>query len=370
MRINRRNWLKSASTAAASGLLISPRNLNWHQQRAAGETEGQIILNSNENAWGPSEMVKKAINQSVMQSNRYPWQTRQVLIDRISQMEGIPSSNIILGAGSTEILQLAGLAFGAHGGTIVSSYPTFPLMMQHAVGFNAHWIKINLDDNFNHDFNALEAASKNAQLIYISNPNNPVGTMTKKKELLDFCQSVAGDTIVFIDEAYMEFTDDGLDASLAKEVLSAENLIVARTFSKIYGMAGLRVGYAYAHPQLIKKMKHYHVGFEINMPITSLHAAIAAADDQQFVQKCKLENKEMRELVCESFDSWGVPYVPSQTNFIYFETQRFKEGLVKLLEKNQVLIRDYGDQPGYARVSMGTRDQMEAFIEKAKLFLA
>lgn len=369
MKFNRRNWLKSASTAAASGLLISPGYSIWNEQRPSGESEGQIILNSNENAWGPSDIVTKAINQSIMQSNRYPWQTRQVLIDRISKMEGIPSDNILLGAGSTEILQLAGLAFGAHGGTIVSSYPTFPLMMQHAVGFNAQWNKVALDKQFNHDFNALETASKDAQLIYISNPNNPVGTMTPKKELLDFCKSISHDTVVFIDEAYMEFTDDGLHGSLAKEVLSAENLIVARTFSKIYGMAGLRVGYAYAHPGLIKKMKHYHVGFEINMPITSLHAAIAAADDQQFVMKCKEENKKMRQLVYEAFNSWGVKYIPSQTNFIYFETRRFKEGLVKLLEKNQVLIRDYGDQPGYARVSLGTQGQMETFIEKAKLFI-
>ena len=370
MKLDRRNWLKSATAVAATGLLSSPRLL------ARGPSlhdkvydEGAIILNSNENAWAPSDMVVKAISQSVGQSNRYPWETRQVLIDRISKIEGIPADNILLGAGSTEILQLAGLAFGAYGGTIVSSYPTFPLMMQHATGFNAKWVKVPLDADFNHDFSALQEEIKGAKLIYISNPNNPVGTITPKKVLLDFCKSVPAETVVFVDEAYMEFTDDGLEASLAKEVLSTANLIVARTFSKIYGMAGLRVGYAYAHPDLIEKMKHYHIGFEINMPITSLHAAIAAADDQQFITYCKRENEMVRKMVYAAFDDWNVKYIPSQTNFIYFETKNFQPDLVNLLEKNQVMIRDYGDQPGYARVSMGTQNQIEQFLAKSQQFM-
>ena len=210
---------------------------------------------------------------------------------------------------------------------------------------------------------------KKTKLIFISNPNNPVGTITPKKVLLDFCKSVPAETVVFVDEAYMEFTDDGLEASLAKEVLSTANLIVARTFSKIYGMAGLRVGYAYAHPDLIEKMKHYHIGFEINMPITSLHAAIAAADDQQFITYCKRENERVRKMVYAAFDDWNVKYIPSQTNFIYFETKNFQPDLVNLLEKNQVMIRDYGDQPGYARVSMGTQNQIEQFLAKSQQFM-
>ena len=235
--------------------------------------------------WDPQKWLGKAIAQSVTESNRYPWETRQILVDRISKLEGIPADNIMLGAGSTELLQLAGMAFGAYGGTIVSSYPTFPMMMQHASGFDAKWLKVSLTSTMDHDLDGLRDAASGAQLVYISNPNNPIGTMTGKRELLDFCKSVATDTIVFIDEAYMEFSDRGLETSLGPHVLDLPNLIVARTFSKIYGMAGLRVGYAYAHPDLIKKMKHYHLGFEINIAITSLYAAIAAAEDQEF---CKV----------------------------------------------------------------------------------
>ncbi|MCB0685743.1 MAG: histidinol-phosphate aminotransferase family protein [Saprospiraceae bacterium] len=369
MKFSRRNWLRSASTMTASGLFVNAGISKFYENSHTPKT-GEIILNSNENAWGPSPNVLKAIQQSSLQSNRYPWQTRQILIDRISQLEGIPADHILLGAGSTEILQLAGLAFGAHGGTIVSSYPTFPLMMQHATGFNAKWIKVDLDRNFNHDFEALKKAAQNAQLIYISNPNNPLGTLSDKSTLLDFCRSLPSTTIAFIDEAYMEFTDQGLKSSLAKEILSYPNLIVARTFSKIYGMAGLRVGYAYAHPDLIEKMKHYHIGFEINMPITSLHAAIAATEDQQFLQDCKQANSSVRNKVGRSFTDWKVEYVPSQTNFIYFRTERFDPALVELLAKHQVLIRDYADQPGYARVSMGTEEQIDIFLSKAKSFLA
>lgn len=369
MKINRRNWLRSATSVAASGLLIPPV-FEIGKARPEYSPSGPVLLNSNENAWGPSGSVIEAISRSVRESNRYPWQTRQILIDRISQHEGIPSSHILLGAGSTELLQLAGLAFGAFGGTVVSSYPTFPLMMQHAEGFNATWVKVKLDAAFHHDYQLLSQASQGAGLIYISNPNNPVGTMTSGSQLLDFCRSIPSSTVIFIDEAYMEYTDGGLNHSLAKEVLSLPNLIVARTFSKIYGMAGLRVGYVFANPDLIAKMRHYHIGFEINMPITSLHAAIAALDDQTFVKECKEKNKKGRERVYSAFNEWQVSFVPSETNFIYFETTRFKEGLVDGLEQNQVLIRDYGDQPGYARVSIGTEEQMGAFLAKAKLFLA
>ncbi|MCB0667204.1 MAG: histidinol-phosphate aminotransferase family protein, partial [Saprospiraceae bacterium] len=196
------------------------------------------------------------------------------------------------------------------------------------------------------------------------------GTMSEKDALLDFCNSVSPNTIIFLDEAYMEFTDAGLKSSLAHEVFSLPNLIVARTFSKIYGLAGLRVGYAYAHPDLIKKMKHYHIGFEINMPITSLHAAIAAIDDQEFVLECKEKNREVKKQIYQSFDQWNIKYLSSETNFIYFETKHFKPGLVDFLKQNQILIRDYKDQPGYARVSMGTSDQIDQFLSKSEQFLA
>ncbi|MBK8502590.1 MAG: histidinol-phosphate aminotransferase family protein [Saprospiraceae bacterium] len=370
MRLNRRDWLRSATVATAAGLFVRPEQTILNTSSISKQEPGKVLLNSNENALGPSEMVRKAIAQSVTESNRYPWETRQILVDRISKLEGIPADNIMLGAGSTELLQLAGMAFGAYGGTIVSSYPTFPMMMQHASGFDAKWLKVSLTSTMDHDLNGLKDAASGAQLVYISNPNNPVGTMTGKKDLLDFCKSMATDTIIFVDEAYMEFSDPGLEASLAHHVMDLPNLIVARTFSKIYGMAGLRVGYAYAHPNLLEKMKHYHIGFEINMPITSLYAAIAAAEDQDFVKYCKEENRQIRLDVYQKFDAWEVKYLASQTNFIYFETKRFAEKLVSLLEKHQVLIRDYDDQPGYARVSMGTSPQIQQFLDAAKLYIS
>ncbi len=372
MKINRRNWLKSASIATATGAFLSPyvQESDFVNFLTPDSANGIVVLNSNENAIGPSDNVIKAINQSVKESNRYPWQTRQLLIDQISQLEGIPAENIILGSGSTEILQLAGLAFGANGGTIVSSYPTFPMMMQHAAGFQSKWIKVPLDTDFNHDLQSIAQAAKGSQLVYISNPNNPVGMMTPVADLMKFYHSIQSDTVVFVDEAYIEFTEPGLKASIANQVLSSTNLIVARTFSKIYGMAGLRVGYAYAHPDLIKRMQHYHIGFEINIPITSLHAAVAATADQNFVQHCKAENKKVRQMIYDAFESWKVSYVPSVANFVYFQTRRFAPDIVSPLEKQQVMILAYPDQPGYARVSIGTKEQIQRFLDCIELYLA
>jgi histidinol-phosphate aminotransferase len=189
-------------------------------------------------------------------------------------------------------------------------------------------------------------------------------------ELRDFCHSISKDTMVFVDEAYIEFTPKGLASSLAQMVTSTSNLIVARTFSKIYGLAGLRVGYAFAHPEIIKQLKRYHIGFELNMPITSLYAALTAADDQHFVDDCKLQNQQAKQIVYTAFDAWGVSYTPSHTNFVYFSTDKFGPNIVETLEKHQIMIRDYGDQPGFARVSIGTRDQMEHFVTSLKQFLS
>lgn len=369
MKINRRDWLRSTSVATAAGMFIGPLVKPAFVNEAIETDTGTIILNANENALGPSEAVVRAIGNSVKEANRYPWQTRQILAERISGMEGVPTDRILIGAGSTEILQLAGLAFGAYGGTIVSSYPTFPMMMQHASNFDARWIKVPLDQHFNHDLDALLKASEGAQLVYISNPNNPVGTMTPVQELLLFCRSVSPDTVVFVDEAYIEFCNAGLKDSLASEVARTDNLIVARTFSKIYGMAGLRVGYAYAHPDLVRKMKQHHIGFEINIPITSLQAAVAATGDQDFIRYCKAETRKNRQLVYDAFDKWGVTFVPSHTNFIYFETRRFAPDITHLLEKNGILILSYPDQPGYARVSIGTETQMQQFLEVIRQYL-
>ncbi|NND32513.1 MAG: histidinol-phosphate aminotransferase family protein [Saprospiraceae bacterium] len=370
MKHSRRSWLKNAGIASAGIVTTAPA---FSTNRAfskyhESEVNGQILLNSNENAYGPSQAVIEAINHSVKESNRYPWQTRQVLIDRISKNEGIPSDSIILGAGSTEILQLAGLAFGARGGKIVSSYPTFPLMMQHASTFDAQWMKVPLDKDFSHNLDGLLEACRDAQLVYFCNPNNPTGTKTDAAELLSFCKKVPSETMIFVDEAYIEFTADGISSSLASEVLSMPNLVVARTFSKIYGLAGLRVGYAYAHPEIIKQLKRYHIGFEINMPTTSLYAALAAADDQTFVEMCKKENSKAKDLIYEAFDSWGVSYIPSHTSFIYFETKNFQPELVATLDKHRISIREYDDQPGYARVSMGTIEQVRQFTSTIRQF--
>jgi histidinol-phosphate aminotransferase len=241
-------------------------------------------------------------------------------------------------------------------------------MMQHSVTFEARWTKVPLDASFAHDLDALATASNGAQLLYLCNPNNPTGTMIDGEELRTFCGSISKDTMVFVDEAYIEFTNGGITSSVAELVASTSNLIVARTFSKIYGLAGLRVGYAYAHPEIIKQLKRYHIGFEINMPITSLYAALTAADDRAFLEHCKAQNNQAKEKLYQTFDEWGVSYVRSQTNFIYFKTEKFVPNIVKTLEKHRIMIRDYDDQPGFARVSIGTTEQMQHFSDTLKQF--
>ncbi|MDH3650242.1 MAG: histidinol-phosphate aminotransferase family protein, partial [Saprospiraceae bacterium] len=315
--INRRSWLKSSAIAAlGAGIPFVESPLIFDKKE---DTVGAIRLNSNENPHGPSSKVLEAITQSMTKGNLYPWGDKEILRKRISKMESMPADHIYIGAGSTEILQLAAMAYGLQGGSVVSCYPTFPVLMQKAHQFEANWIKVDLRDH-HYDLQQLaDQVNERTSMLYVCNPNNPTGTHISTDELQDFCLHMARKTMVFVDEAYIEFSDKGLSGSLAPLVRDHPNLIVARTFSKIYSIAGLRVGYAYAHPQTLKTMRKHRIGHGMNVPITSIHAGVAALDDQDFVKYCKMQNDQAKELVYAAFEGWNVDYVPSHTSFVYFK---------------------------------------------------
>ncbi len=363
--VNRRQWLQSSVTAAAG----FPFLMNVRQTRAPLSGTDELRLNSNENPHGPSQKVLDAISASMSKGNLYPWNDKEVLRQHLSDFEGMPLDHIYIGAGSTEILQVAAMAFGLQRGKVVSCYPTFPVLMQKAADFSAEWLKLDLKDH-HYDLQTMaDHCDDKTSMVYICNPNNPTGTRLDAGELKQFAREISKRTMVFVDEAYIEFSEDGLATSLASMVRDEPNIIVARTFSKIYGMAGLRIGYAYAHPDTLMTMRKHRIGYGMNVPMTSLHAAMAALDDQDFVAYCRKENKKARDIACASFKEWEVHYVPSHTSFIYFKHDRFHGNLQKQLHARNILIRTYRDQPEYSRVSLGTVEQMEMFVDACKKIL-
>ena len=364
--MRRRDWIKLTALQGTSIFLIgaNPQKIGRISDAAS------LRLNSNENQFGPAESVKKAIAQYLPQANYYDWSNRTSLRKKIADREGLTPDHIILGAGSTELLQLAGIAFASTHQKFISSYPTFPILMQQGETFKAKWDKVPLTNQHHHDLMALlRVAGDHEALIYLCNPNNPTGTKINEADLESFVSKLDDQQMLFVDEAYLEFSDPALETTARKLIGKYSNIIIARTFSKVFGMAGLRVGYVCAHPNVIKKLKHYQTGFGIDIPRISLEAASAVLEDHSFLRMSVQKHQEEKERLYAAFDQWGVEYVRSHTSFIYFRTAQFKPHLVKALQDRNILIRDYKDQPGFARVSIGTGDQMAHFSKACRELL-
>ena len=362
----RRSWLQVSALQGAAALTIGIKQQVYHT--VSQNLESQVIrLNSNENQFGPSPGVLDAIKKLAAQSNYYTWTGREALRKKIAAKEGCGEDHILLGAGSTELLQLAGITFAPDHQKFISSYPTFPILMQQGEKFKAKWTRVPLNDSQSHDLKGLrQEAGEGAALIYLCNPNNPTGTKLSSADIAFFAKDLNKNQILFVDEAYLEFTDPTLQTSSRSLIHDHENVIVARTFSKIYGMAGLRVGYVCASPALIEQLKKYQVGFGLDISSISLAAASAAMDDASFVQKCIAWHETERQKIYASFNRWKVDFVPSSTSFIYFQTNQFKPNLIDYLGGQGILIRDYKDQPGFARVSIGSAAQVDRFIQASE----
>jgi histidinol-phosphate aminotransferase len=209
------------------------------------------------------------------------------------------------------------------------------------------------------------------KLVFICNPNNPTGAELTEDELKPVCQRLSEQCMVYVDEAYIEFSKGGLASSLASMTRVNRNLVVGRTFSKIYGLAGLRVGYAIGHPETMKSVRSFLQGRSITPSACSIAAASASLGDEAFMTHCREMNNTGKDMVYTALDDWGIEYIPSSTSFILFKTDKFEHpNIRKELQRKNILIRDYKNVPGWARVSIGTPDEMKAFVKATRKFLA
>lgn len=335
------------------------------------KSDDTVKLNSNENPYGPSKNAREAIINSISEGNRYPRNQIRKLKKIIADKEGLTPDHVMITAGSTELLGLAGLVYGLKGGNLISSQPTFDFLLEYSSRIGANWIKVPLTKDHQYNLNGIrKATDSKTKLIFVCNPNNPTGIEIPHEDVKAFCKEMAPKYPVYLDEAYIELSSMGLKGSMAAMVNDYPNLIVARTFSKIYGMAGLRIGYALAHPTTIKNLSYHHTGRNITPSVTSVAAAIASVQDAEFFEMSRSLNAKARDLVSSRFEEWGVSYLPSNTSFIFFKTEKFDVDIRKELEKRNVFIRNYGHVPGWARVSMGTMEEMEIFLAETKGLIA
>lgn len=389
-KMNRRNWLK-AGLLTAGGMAIAPHlsfgetprmlppadrygNFQYspffkeyiHSPLAKAPAL-KAKLNANENPYGPSPKALEALKDNAYRGNRYAWRDLYDLIEKIAVKEGVDPECIMMGPGSSDLLEKTGMVFYLDGGNIVSADPSYMSMIRVAEATGASWKGVPLLDDWSHDLDGMEKAiDSKTKLVYICNPNNPTGTITDAKKLEDFCSRVSEKVPVFVDEAYLEFLPEAEQKSMVSLVSKGKNVIVARTFSKIHGMAGLRVGYIAGKKETIEQLQAItRGGMGISFP--SIFAASASMDDTAFQDKTRKLNSEARDYVYKTLDDMGKTYVKSSTSFILFPIEMEGKAFLKDMYDKGIGVRAFeihGKQ--YCRVSMGTMDEMKIFANGLK----
>lgn len=336
---------------------------------AAGlPAELKARLFANENPFGPSDKAKKAIMDALATSYQYPFLHLSELTGKIAAYEGIKEENILMSAGSSPLLAAAAMYFSKPGGNIISGDPTYEDLPHKSTNFNAKWIKVPVTADYKLDLDAMEKAiDADTRLVYICNPNNPTGTVLDKEKLKSFCERVSKRVTVFVDEAYIDYLPDPQGTTLISSVKAGQNLIVARTFSKLYGFAGLRVGYIVAQPDMIKKLSDFTEGPN-SISATSMMAAIASYQDKEFLAGALKKTLASKEFLYESLKKEGYTYVPSSTNFVMFPLKMDGPRFAGEMMKRGVAVRSWtlAGSPNWCRISIGRMDEMEAFAAAFK----
>ncbi len=356
------------SLIAAAGGLIGAASLNLFAAAAPARTPTALLrLIANENPYGPSPLARAAGERAVADGWKYALRETGVLKKLIATHEGVPSNHVMVCAGSSEALRVAVTVLARNGGRIVAATPTFPFLTDYARNIGCKIDAIPLDQNMMHDLDAMASAVRHdSRLVYVCNPNNPTGSMVKGPELDAFIDAVTPQVPVVVDEAYLDLWDDMAEHTAVKSVLAGKPVIVTRTFSKLHGMAGLRVGYAIAPPNLIARLEKLRVTL---MSYPGVLAAAASLQDTEFLTLSRARIHQCLKITSDVFDELGRPFIPSRGNFIYFDTGSSPRKFMGAMRKAGILTGlSYAAYPTWARVSMGRVEDMQVFAAAARRY--
>jgi len=322
-------------------------------------------LSNNENPYGPSETVMKAMNDAWKYANRYTYPDGGV-VDAIAEHHGVKPDNIVLGCGSSEILKIVDDAFLPDHRLVIGVEPTYETVYRYATNSKAKAIALPLTDTFDVDMKAIIRATRlNARdvgFVYICNPNNPTGRIVTKQDIKLLLDSIPQDIPVFIDEAYHHFVDDPNYEPSIKYVTEGRKVIVARTFSKIAGLAGMRLGYAVAPPEIIDLLKPLVVSYNANAVVK--YGAVAALKDAANETRLKRLNKQLRDKTTNELKKLGYQVIPSQANFFMVNVKKDVTGVGEEFTKRGVLVgRKFPPMNEWLRVSVGSEDEMNRFMK-------
>ena len=367
MPITRRNLLHGM-VAAGTAFAAAPRSVRAiassapHPPLPAAPASGPTLLNRNENAYGPSETVRAVIRESAAVSGRYPRAEYDVLRQKLADLHKVKLEQIVLGSGSSEILRMAGAAFLAPNKKLLVPDPTYPSLAHYAEANGIEVVRIPLTIAHEHDTGAMLARVDSATgLVYICNPNNPTGTLTPRKNLESFISKLPSHVMILIDEAYHHFVNaSSAYQSFLDHPLDDPRVLVARTFSKIYGLAGLRVGYSVSSKEVAARFSALRL--QNGVSILSLRAAIAALDDGAYVQMAAKRNSDDRQEFMNQVNARMLRAIDSLANFVLMNPLRPVSEVLPHLEKNNVLVAPpIPAMEKYIRVSLGTPAEMREF---------
>lgn len=360
--LNRRQWLKISGLTGAASIIGGPttlKALTLEREEIKRDLENGIVrLSSNENPYGPSKKMREAMISAFDRACRYPWSFSDGLRKKIAEKHRVSPEHVVMTAGSNEGLRITGLTYGLNGGEIISADPVYKALISYAEHFGAYIHRVPLTEDFGHDLEAMEQRITLAtKLVFVCNPNNPTGTLLSADKLEDFCRTISDRTLVFSDEAYFDYIAEPNYPSMIELVKKGMNVIVSRTFSKVYGLAGIRMGYLIARPDIARRVGRKVVAAP---NIMALAAAEAAMDDHEFYRFSIQKNKEAKEMIYATLDELGLKYAPSHTNFVFFNSGKDIGSVQKDFLNNGVRVgRAFPPLTDWCRVSIGTLEEVE-----------
>jgi histidinol-phosphate aminotransferase len=345
--------LFASSLSCAVGAAIAPR---------AARPSPIIDLSSNENPYGPSPAALEAMTGTQAVACRYPDQVEERVVEAIAAHHATAPGRVVLGCGSSEVLRLCDAAFLGPGRSVVAAQPTFEAVLHYAKVTRAEAVTLPLTADFRHDLAAMaRACDSRTGLVYVCNPNNPTGTIVRGDALASFLERVPRTAVVVVDEAYHHFVEDPGYRSAASLVDRFPNLIVTRTFSKIYGMAGMRLGYALASAANAEALRAQAAWSNVNVAVAA--AALACLADPELPARQRALLNGTREALCQALEKQGRRYIPSEANFLMIDVGGDVQPLIPAFEARGIKVgRRFAAMPQWLRVTIGRPEETESFF--------
>jgi histidinol-phosphate aminotransferase len=376
--VSRRGFVGGVATALGA-LTLAPDQFLLAQavQQAAsgrpGEAEYDALakLGNNENPYGPPDSVMKAMMNAMKYSNRYGYPDGGI-VEEIAKHHGVKTENVLLAAGSGEILDVVGSTFASNGKKVAGVEPSYSQVYAHVTSVKGSAITIPLLPDFRQDIPGLIRVTRRhyreAGFVYLCNPNNPTGRIVTRQEIRQLLDGIPEDTPVLIDEAYHHFVEDADYGTSIPYVLEGRPVIIARTFSKIAALAGMRLGYAIAPREYIQQMRPYSTG-TINAIVK--HGGVAALKDVESQARVKKLTLDLRKKTVADVQALGYSVIPSETNFFMIHIKRPVQPVIaEFLKKGVVVGRPFPPMLDYLRVSVGTANEMDRFMTAFKAVMA